>query len=113
MDTRDRLEEVGDGIAKEGESFDDGKALLGNYISDEEIFACTTCNACTEACPINIDPLNIIVQLRQYKVMEEAQGPNEWNIMYQNMETSFSPWKFPPTDRGNWTQALNDKTEEA
>jgi len=107
MDTRDRLEEYSLGIEKNGKDYDDGKSLLGNYITDEELFACTTCNACTQACPINLDPLNIIIQLRQYKVMEEAQGPSEWNMMYQNIETSFSPWKFSPSDRFKWKENLN------
>ncbi len=111
MDTRDRLEEYSNGIKKNGADHVDGKSLLGDYISEEEIFACTTCNACVEACPINIDPLNIIMQLRQYKVMEEAQGPAEWNMVYQNMETSFSPWKFPPTDRFKWKSMLNPKKD--
>lgn len=102
MDTRDRIEEVGEGIRKNGYDHKDEKLLLGDYISEEEIFACTTCNACVEACPININPLNIILELRRYKAMEEAKGPNEWNMMYSNIETSFSPWKFPPTDRFNW-----------
>ena len=92
---------------KNGPDYDDGKSLLGHYITDEELFACTTCNACTQSCPINLDPLSIIVQLRQYKVMEEAQGPTEWNMMYQNIETSFSPWKFSPSDRFKWKENLN------
>lgn len=106
MDTRDRLEEYGKGVKAEGAAFDDGKSLLGDYITEEEIFACTTCNACTEACPVNIDPMNIITELRRFKVMEEAQGPSEWNGMYQNIETSFNPWKFPPSDRKKWTEGL-------
>ncbi len=107
MDTRDRAEELGNLKRKNGGEALDDKSLLGDYISEEEIFACTSCNACTEACPVNIDPLNIILQLRRYKVMEEAQGPQEWNGLYQNIETSFNPWKFPPTDRSKWTEALN------
>ena len=107
MDTRDRLQEVGDNKRKHGADYDDGKSLLGDYISEEELFACTTCNACTEACPVSIEPVSIINQLRRYKIMEEAKGPNEWNMMFQNIETSFAPWKFPPTDRGNWMNDLN------
>lgn len=107
MDTRDRLQEVGDNIRKHGKDFDDGKSLLGDYITEEELFACTTCNACTEACPVSIEPVSIINQLRRYKIMEEAKGPQEWNMMFQNIETSFAPWKFPPTDRGNWVNDLN------
>lgn len=107
MDTRDRAEELGAYKQKNGSESMDTKSLLGDFITDEEIFACTACNACTEACPINIDPLSIILELKRYKVMEEAQGPAEWNMMYQNIETSFSPWKFAPNDRGNWTADLN------
>jgi heterodisulfide reductase subunit C len=107
MDTRDRTEELYKARQKNGPDHDDGKSLLGDYITDEELFACTSCNACTETCPINIDPLNIILELRRYKAMEEAQGPSEWNGMYQSLETTFNPWKFPPTDRGNWTKDLN------
>lgn len=107
MDTRDRTEELYKARQKNGPDHNDGKSLLGDYITDEELFACTSCNACTETCPINIDPLNIILELRRYKAMEEAQGPSEWNGMYQSLETTFNPWKFPPTDRGNWTQDLN------
>ena len=107
MDTRDRLQEVGENKRKHGADYDDGKSLLGDYITEEEIFACTTCNACTEACPVSIEPVSIINELRRYKIMEEAKGPNEWNMMFQNIETSFAPWKFPPTDRGNWINDLN------
>lgn len=108
MDTRDRIEEQGKSKRKNGKDHEDGKALLGNYITEEEIFACTSCNACVEACPVSINPLNIILQLRRFKVMEEAQGPSEWNMMYQNIETSFAPWKFPPTDRFNWASSLTN-----
>lgn len=107
MATRDRAEELGKHKAKNGTDAHDSKALLGDYIKDEEINACTSCNACVEACPVSISPLSIITELRRYKVMEEAQGPAEWNMMYQNIETSFSPWKFSPSDRANWTAALN------
>lgn len=107
MDTRDRAEELGEFKRKNGADQLDDKSLLGNYITDEEINACTTCNACVEACPVNINPLSIIMELRRFRVMEEAQGPQEWNMMYQNIETSFSPWKFPPTDRFKWKEGLN------
>ena len=102
MDTRDRVEEVGKGKRKEGEGFDDGKSLIDDYITEEELLACTSCNACVEACPVNINPLNIIIELRRYKAMEETKQPAEWNGMYQNIETSLNPWKFPPSDRAKW-----------
>jgi heterodisulfide reductase subunit C len=105
MDTRDRLSEYGENIDKnKGKFKDDGKSLLGDYISEEEILACTTCNACVDACPININPVDIIIKLRQYRVMELSQAPAAWNSMFSNLETSFSPWKFAPTDRFNWAK---------
>ncbi len=103
MDTRDRMVEVGNNIDKHGKDHQDGKSLLDNYISREEIWACTTCNACTDACPINIDPLAIIVELRRYSVMEEAQAPSSLNNMFGNIENNGAPWKYSPADRANWT----------
>ena len=106
MDTRDRLEEFGAQAAKNRTESEDGKSLLGDYISKEEIFACTSCNACVEACPVTIDPLSIILQLRRYLSMEESSAPAEWNSMFSNIETSFSPWKFPPSERFSWADDL-------
>jgi heterodisulfide reductase subunit C len=104
MDTRDRLTELGNNIDQHGKDHQDGKSLLDNYITREEIWACTTCNACTEACPVNIDPLNIIVELRRYAVMEEAQAAASVNSMFGNIENNGAPWKYAPSDRFNWAQ---------
>ena len=106
MDTRARAEEVGLGIDKVGVDFKDEKSLLGDYISEEEILACTTCNACVEACPVNINPVDIIMKLRQYKIMEESQMPQSWQMMTSNIENNFAPWKFSPSDRFNWADKV-------
>lgn len=102
MDTRDRLEQVGKNIDKYGKEYDDGKTLLDDFITREEIWACTTCNACTEACPVNIDPLSIIVDLRRYAVMEESNVAGSLNAMFSNVENNGAPWKYSPADRLNW-----------
>lgn len=104
MDTRDRLEEVGKNIDKHGADYDDGKSLLGDYILEEELWACTTCNACVDACPVNIDPLSIIVDLRRFLVMEESKSPSELNTMYTNIENNGAPWAFPQADRLKWAE---------
>ncbi|MFN5222994.1 MAG: 4Fe-4S dicluster domain-containing protein [Bacteroidota bacterium] len=104
MDTRDRLEEVGRNHDKHGASHDDGKSLLNDYISPEELWACTTCNACVEACPVNIDPLTIIVEMRRYLVMEQSAAPTELNGMFTKIENNGAPWQFSQADRMNWTQ---------
>lgn len=103
MDTRDRLVEVGNNIDQYGKDYQDGKSLLDNYITREEIWACTTCNACTDACPVNIDPLSIIVELRRFAVMEESQAPASINAMFGNVENNGAPWKYAAVDRANWT----------
>jgi len=107
MDTRDRLEDVGKNMLANGGDFkDDGKSLLGDYILEEEILACTTCNACVQECPVLINPLEIILQLRRYKIMDEAQAPGSWNAMFNNLETNQAPWKFSPGDRFNWADNI-------
>ena len=103
MDTRDRLTEVGINIDKNGGEFkDDGKQLLGDYITNEELWACTTCNACVEACPVSIDPLSIIMEMRRYLVMEESAAPMELNNMMTNIENNGAPWPYNQMDRLNW-----------
>ena len=106
MDTRDRMEEIGRNINKNGEFTGDGKTLLYNYITEEELRACTTCQACVEECPVSINPLDIIVQLRRYLIMEESSAPAEWNSMFSNVENNFAPWKFSPDDRDRWAEEL-------
>lgn len=101
MNVRDRLEEVGKGIDKEGEAFDDGKSLH-DYITAEELWACTSCNACVEACPVNIDPLSVIMEMRRYLVMEKSEAPNELNNVFTNIENNGAPWQFSQADRFNW-----------
>lgn len=102
MDTRDRLEEIGKNIDKNGTFQPDGKQLLDDYISREELWACTTCNACVEACPVSIDPLSIIMDMRQYLVMEQSAAPNELNVIMTNIENNAAPWPFNQMDRANW-----------
>lgn len=106
MDTRDRLVEVGKGIDKNGKDFVDNKSLLNDYITPEELWACTTCNACVDACPVNIDPLNIIVEMRRFLVMEQSVAPSELNAMFTNVENNQAPWQFSPADRFNWSNDL-------
>lgn len=103
MDTRDRMEEIGVNIRKNGSFKDDGKSLLHDYITVEELNACTTCNACVQECPVAISPLEIIVELRRSLIMEESRAPQEWNAMFSNIENNFAPWKFSPDERDNWT----------
>lgn len=101
MDTRDRLEEVGKNIDKNGEFQDDGKNLF-SYISIEELRACTTCNACVQECPVSISPLDIIYEMRRSLIMEDSNAPQEWNAMFSNVENNFAPWKFSPDERDKW-----------
>ena len=107
MDTRDRLTEVGNNIQQnKGNFVPDGKQLLDDYISREELWACTSCNACVEACPVDIDPLSIIMNMRQYLVMEESAAPTDLNNMMSNIENNGAPWPFNQQDRANWAQEL-------
>ena len=106
MDTRNRLTEVGKNITANGEFKDDGKTLVKNYITVEELRACTTCNACVEECPVSISPLDIIIQLRRSLIMEDSNAPQEWNGMFSNIENNFAPWKFSPDDRDKWAKEM-------
>ena len=106
MATRDRLEEVAQNINKNTNFIDDQKTLLHNYISVEELRACTTCNACVEACPVSLSPLDIIMELRRSLIMEESNAPSEWNNTFSNIENNFAPWKFSPEDRENWAKEI-------
>jgi len=106
MDTRDRMQDVRNNIKENGTFKDDGKTLLHDYISVEELRACTSCNACVEECPVSINPLNIIFELRRSLIMEESNAPAEWNAMFSNIENNFAPWKFSPDERDKWAQEM-------
>jgi len=104
MDTRDRITEIGKNIDLHGKDHTDDKALLDNYITREELWACTSCNACVDACPVNINPLEIITEMRRYVVMEESQAPASLNTMFGNVENNGAPWKYSNADRLNWAE---------
>ncbi len=107
MDTRDRMEEVGN-IIDENKGFaEDGKSLLHHYITTEELWACTSCQACVQVCPVLINPLHIINQLKRYLALEESNQPSEWNVMYSNIENNFAPWKFSPDERDKWAWEMD------
>lgn len=108
MDTRDRVEEVGRAMDAAGGSWGegDGKTLLGDYITEEELWACTSCQACVEACPINISPMGIILDMRRSLIMEDSKAPESLMSMFNNVENNGAPWAFPATDRGKWTDEL-------
>ena len=107
MATRDRLEEVGRNINQNKQFTADNKSLLHDYISVEELRACTTCNACVDACPVSISPLDIITELRRSLIMEESNAPQEWNSTFSNIENNFAPWKFAPDERDKWAEEMN------
>jgi heterodisulfide reductase subunit C len=106
MDTRDRMEELGAQRDKDGEIKEGGKTLLHDYITTEELWACTSCQACVQVCPVLIQPLHIINQLKRYLALEESNQPGEWNGMYSNVENNFAPWKFSPDDRDQWATEM-------
>jgi len=117
MDTRARMKEKGPGMLKEGRGFDDGRSLLTNFITEEELWACTMCNACAQECPVNINQPAIILDMRRYLVMEESKAPSGLNSMFANIENNGAPWQFSPEDRMNWAEGLEvpliaDKTEK-
>ena len=101
MDTRDRISEFSFNIRN---NIEDNKSLLGDYITPEEIWACTSCNACTDSCPIELDPLSVIIDLRRYLVMEESAAPTELNMMFSNIENNGAPWQFSSDDRLKWKE---------
>lgn len=107
MDTRDRMEEVGRNIDKNGEFKEDGKNLF-SYITVEELRACTSCQACIEECPVSISPLEIILELRRSLIMEDSNAPQEWNAMFSNVENNFAPWKFSPDERDRWASEMDN-----
>ena len=112
MDTRDRVEEVGRAINAAGGDWGqgDGKSLLGDYISEEELWACTSCQACVEACPINISPMGIILDMRRSLIMEDSKAPEPITAMFNNVENNGAPWAFPAADRGKWTDELANES---
>ena len=104
MDVRDRITDIGEAMDKDPNWKTDGKSLLGDYTSQEEILACTSCNACVEACPIQINPLDIILEMRRYSIMEATQAPASWNSMFNNLENNGAPWSMPASERGAWIE---------
>ena len=111
VDFRKRMNEVGPGLVKNGSSFTDGKSLIGDYVSAEELWACTTCNACLQECPVNIDHPSLIIDMRRYMVLEESSAPAQINNMFANIENNGAPWPFAQTERMNWAQDIYTDTE--
>src|SRR4029079_5530743 len=110
MDTRDRMEDISKGKKEHGPDFTDNKTWLGDYVTKEELRACTTCNACVEECPVNISPLSIIVDLRRAMVMEDSKVPSEVALMSSNIENNGAPWQFSAMDRMNWADGMEIPT---
>ena len=110
MATRDRMQDVRKNIKRNGSYVSDGKLLLHNYITTEELRACTSCNACVEECPVSISPLAIIFEMRRSLIMEESDAPAEWNAMFGNIENNFAPWKFAPDERAHWIETMNNNS---
>lgn len=106
MDVRARMKEKGPGLVKEGVDFSDGKSLLGDYISEEELWACTMCNACAQECPVNINQPSIILDMRRYLVLEKSSAPTGLNTVFTNIENNGAPWQFAADDRLNWADEL-------
>jgi Fe-S oxidoreductase len=105
IDFRARMKEKGPGLVKD-KNYDDGKSLLRDYITEEELWACTLCNACAQECPINMNHPSLVVAMRRYLVMEEAAAPAELNAIFQNIENNGAPWQFSPEDRLNWAEEI-------
>jgi Fe-S oxidoreductase len=112
IDLRARMKEKGRGIIKNGKDYTDNKSFIRNYISEEELWACTTCNACAQECPVNINHPDLIVDMRRYLVMEEAAAPSGLNVMFTNIENNGAPWQFAPEDRMLWANNLNVKIRQ-
>ena len=106
MDLRARMKEKGPLMVKHGRDFSDNRSLIRDYISEEEIWACTTCNACATECPVNIDHPSLIIDLRRYLVMEEASAPGELKAVFSNIENNGAPWQYSAEDRLLWTKDL-------
>jgi len=106
VDLRKRMNEKGPRLVKEGMDFSDNKSLLGDYITAEELWACTTCNACAQECPVNIDQPSLILDMRRYLVMEESAAPSQLNTMFSNIENNGAPWAFAQTERMNWAEEI-------
>jgi heterodisulfide reductase subunit C len=107
MDTRDRMEEKSRNRLLHGPDHDDGKALLGDYISAEELRACTTCNACVQECPVSINPLSIILELRRHQILDLSDSPESWTQMFTNVENNGAPWQFAQSDRDKWLREMS------